>query len=342
MKVFHTLYLKIISIENLFQAWDEFKKDKRRKKDVRFFEINLEDNLFGLHKKLKSGNYRHGKYTAFNIYDPKFRHIHKAQVRDRIVHHAIVSILEPIFDQIFIYDSYSCRLNKGTHRAVKRLSKLIRKVSKNYKQDCFVLKLDIKKFFESVDHAILLSIIKRKIKDGNLTWLLENILKSFSKERGIPIGNLTSQLFANIYLNELDQFVKQKLKVKYYIRYADDFIILDPDLKKLSKYISIITMFLRDNLNLDLHSKKIIIRKYNQGIDFLGYIVLPHHILPCTKTRNRIFKKIENKIEDFRSGKILQYSLNQSIAAYLGFLNHADSYRLTQKIKKELQFLKSD
>ena len=325
MKVFHTLYLKIISIENLFQAWGEFKKDKRRKKDVQFFEINLEDNLFGLHKKLKSGNYRHGKYTAFNIYDPKLRHIHKAQVHDRIIHHAVVSILEPIFDETFIYDSYSCRVNKGTHRAVKRLFRLVRKVSKNYRKDCFILKLDIKKFFESVDHAILLSIIKRKIKDEDLLWLLGNILKSFSKGKGIPIGNLTSQLFANIYLNELDQFVKHRLKVRYYLRYADDFVILGSDLNKLIKHTSILAVFLRDNLNLDLHSKKIIIRKYTRGIDFLGYVVLPHYRLPRAKTRRRVFKKLKEKVNSS--------SFEQSLHSYLGYLSHANSFELTREIK---------
>lgn len=328
-------YNNLISIENLFQAWDKFKKGKRKKLDVGFFELNLEANLFDLHEKLKSKTYTHGKYTSFNIYDPKFRHIHKAEVLDRIVHHAIVSVLDPIFDKTFIYDSYSCRINKGTHRAVKRVFKFIREASGNYKHSCFVLKLDIKKFFESVDHNVLLSIVQGRIRDEDLLWLLKNILKSFSKEKGIPIGNLTSQLFANIYLNELDQFVRQKLRIRYYIRFADDFIILDSCKDDLYRYTGILAAFLRDRLKLRVHPEKIILRKFTQGIDFLGYIVLPHYILPRTKTKNRIFRKLKERIEDFKSGEISEYSLSQSIASYLGLLEHADSFEFTRDLNKE-------
>ncbi len=282
MRISHTLYPQITSIEHLFQAWNEFKKGKRKKIDVQAFERNLEDNLFILHEQLRTKTYRHGSYHAFNIYDPKFRHIHKATAADRIAHHAIVSIIEPIFDKAFIYDSYSCRLNKGTHRAVRRLFSFVRKVSKNYSENCFCLKLDIKKFFESVDHKILLYCIRKRIHDEDLLRLLENILKSFSKDKGIPIGNLTSQVFANIYLNELDQFIKHELKVKYYIRYADDFVIVADEREHLKNLTRQIDAFLKEKLKLTLHEKKIIIRKYRQGIDFLGYIVLPHVILPRT------------------------------------------------------------
>jgi|SRR3989344_1693357 len=328
-------YNNLISIENLFQAWDKFKKGKRKKIDVGFFELSLETNLFDLHEKLKSKTYTHGKYTSFNIYDPKFRHIHKAEVLDRIVHHAIVSVLDPIFDKTFIYNSYSCRINKGTHRAVKKLFKFIREASENYKHSCFVLKLDIKKFFESVDHNVLLSIIQGRIRDEDTLWLLKNILKSFSKEKGIPIGNLTSQLFANIYLNKLDQFVRQKLRIKYYIRFADDFIILDSHKDNLYRYTGILAAFLRDRLKLRVHPEKIMLRKFMQGIDFLGYIVLPHYILPRTKTKNRILRKLKERIEDFKSGEISESSLSQSNESYLGFLAHADSFEFTRDLKKK-------
>lgn len=328
MKIFHTLYSQVTSIEHLLQAWNEFKKGKRNRKDVQIFERFLEDNLFELHQELKAKNYKHASYTAFNIYDPKFRHIHKAQVADRIVHHAIVSVIEPIFDKTFIYDSYSCRKDKGTHKAVKRLFYFVKKVSGNYTEKCFALKLDIRKFFENVNHEILLNLISKKIQDDNLLSLIKNILISFSKENGVPIGNLTSQLFANIYLNELDQFVKHNLKIRYYIRYSDDFIILSRDIGNLKKLLVDIEMFLKEKLKLSLHSKKIIIRKYNQGVDFLGYIVLPHYILPRTKTKRRIFKKLKEKIgmENF----------NQSLASYLGYLKHANSFRTTQQIKNQV------
>lgn len=313
------LYQKIISIEHLFQSWDEFKKGKRVKLDVQRFEVNLENNLFKLHQELENKTYKHSSYTAFNIYDPKFRHIHKALVKDRIIHHAIVSIIEPIFDKSFIYDSYSCRENKGTHRAVRKLEYFIRKVSRNYSGKCFVLKLDIKKFFASVDQKILLDLISQKVEDQDLLWLIENILSSFSKGIGIPIGNLTSQIFANIYLNELDQFIKHKLKIKFYLRYCDDFVILEKKRETLEDLIPEIEKFLKESLKLALHEQKIIISKSNQGIDFLGYIVLPHYILPRTKTKRRIFRKLSAR----------------NLQSYLGYLKHASAYKVMQKIVLE-------
>lgn len=323
MKATH-LYHQSISIENLFQAWNEFRVGKRNRPDVQSFEINVEDNLFKLHQQLKTKTYKHSSYTAFNIYDPKFRHIHKAKVLDRIIHHAIVSVIEPIFDKTFIYDSYSCRKNKGMHRAVKRLFVFVRRVSKNYEGRCCVLKLDIKKFFASVDHEVLLGCIRKKIEDEDLLWLIENILKSFSNGTGIPIGNLTSQIFANIYLNELDKFIKQELNVKYYIRYADDFVIVSNNKEDLKYLIPLIDQFLRTYLKLYLHQDKIILRKYNQGIDFLGYIVLPHYVLPRTKTIKRMFRKLEEKrpLDHF----------NQTLESYLGYLSHAYAYKLRREI----------
>lgn len=324
------LYQQITSIEHLFQSWNEFKKDKRNKADIQVFERNLEDNLFKLHEQLKSKVYKHGSYTAFNIYDPKFRHIHKATVLDRIVHHAIVSVIEPLFDKTFIYDSYSCRVNQGTHKAVRRLFSFIRRVSKNYRGNCYCLKLDIRKFFESVDHAILLKLIRKKIKNEECLWLFESILKSFSKGKGIPIGNLTSQIFANIYLNEFDQFIKHTLKIKYYLRYADDFVILSDDRGYLKRLVSEISLCLKLELALSLHENKIILRKYTQGIDFLGYILLPHIILPRTKTKRRIFQKLKSKIYDD--------NFNQSLQSYLGYLSHANSFKLTQQLKNQIWF----
>ncbi len=322
------MYPQITSIENLFQAWNEFEKGKRNRKDVQAFELNLEDNLFNLCYQLKKRTYKHQSYTAFNIYDPKFRHIHKATVKDRIVHHAVVSLIEPIFDKTFIYDSYSCRLNKGTHRAVRRLFSFIRKVSKNYIGSCFALKLDIKKFFASVDQKILLSIIGKKITDKDLLWLIKNILSSFSEDRGIPIGNLTSQIFANIYMNELDQYVKHQLRIKYYLRYADDLVILSTCFNDLNHWIKQIELFLQQELKLELHSEKIILRKLSWGIDFLGYIVLPHYILPRAKTKKRIFQKLKIKIHD--------ENFNQSLQSYLGYLSHASSFKLTQRLKNQI------
>lgn len=323
-------YFELISVENLFQAYFEFRKGKKKRFDLQIFERNLEDNLFDLHQQLKTRIYRHGSYQSFYVQDPKQRHIHKAEIKDRIVHHLLYKYLYELFDKTFIYDSYSCRLSKGTHRGVKRLEKFARKVSKNYTRDCWALKLDIKKFFASVDHKILAQLLEKQIKDKDILWLLSEVIESFSgsPSKGIPLGNLTSQIFANIYLNELDQSVKHKLKVKYYLRYADDFIILDSNKDTLCEYVGILAEFLKDDLNLKLHPKKIIIRKLDWGIDFLGYIVLPHYILPRTKTKRRIFNKLKEKINDS--------NFDQSLQSYLGYLLHSNSFELKQRLKNQI------
>ena len=330
----HTDYSNFISIENLFQAWDEFKKGKSRRKDVLEFERNLEDNLFELHQRLRHKTYRHGSYKSFYVQDPKQRHIHKASIADRVIHHLLYTFLYNLFDKSFIFDSYSCRLEKGTHRGVKRLEQFARKVSQNYTVGCWALKCDIKKFFASVDHETLINLLKDKIKDEEIIWLLEQIIYSFCSDKGegkgMPLGNLTSQVFANIYLNELDQFVKHKLKIHYYIRYADDFIFLSKDKESLLQYINKLERFLANDLNLELHPKKIIIRRLDNGIDFLGYIVFPHYILPRTKTKRKMFKKLREKVgsENF----------NQSLQSYLGYLKHANSYKLSQELKSKFGF----
>jgi len=320
---------EIISIENLFQAWNEFKKGKRKKKDVQVFERRLEDNLFELYFKLKNKTYRHGAYFSFYVNDPKRRHIHKASVSDRIAHHLLYRYLYNLFDKTFIYDSYSCRLNKGTHRGVRRLFKFARKESRNYTGICWALKCDVKKFFAAVDHKILFSLLSKEISDKNILQLLQRVIDSFHSEmgngKGIPLGNLTSQVFANIYLNELDQFVKHKLGIRYYLRYADDFVILSNKRKFLEALVPKIREFLKTELRLSLHPDKIIFRKYTWGIDFLGYKVLPHYILPRTKTKRRMFRKLKEKV-GFPG-------FDESLQSYLGYLGHANSYRLVQRVK---------
>ena len=218
----------IISVNNLFLVWQEFIKGKRNRKDVQEFSFNLMDNILSLRRDLSNHTYKHGGYQAFNICDPKPRNIHKASVRDRLVHHVVYRILYPFFERIFVSDSYSCRLEKGTHKAIKRFIDFCYIASKNNTKTCWVLKCDIKKFFASINHKILKDILSKYIPDKNILWLLGKIVNSFYSARtgiGLPLGNLTSQLLVNIYMNEFDQFVKHKLKVKYYIRYSDDFVI---------------------------------------------------------------------------------------------------------------------
>ena len=311
-------------------AWQEFSRGKMKKKDVLEFKFKLEENIFHLYQVLKNKTYQHSYYTAFNVYDPKLRKIHKATVADRVLHHAIFRILYPLFDPIFISNSYSCRIEKGTHRAVKRLEKFSRKLKQNNNRNIFALKCDIKKFFDSIDQEILLEIIQRKIQDAGAMWLIEKIIRSFPA--GLPLGNVTSQIFANIYLNELDQFVKHTLKEKYYLRYCDDFIILGENKNHLENLIPQISQFLENKLQLALHPNKINIRKFRQGIDFLGYVVLPHYRVLRTKTKKRILKKIQKKRESLESKIISEESFNQGVQSYLGVLKHCKGWKIKQNL----------
>lgn len=182
MKIYCDLYWLIISPQALFRAWEIFKSDKRNKPDVTEFEVNLEQNIFDLYRDLKNGTYRHGGYKGFWIHDPKLRRIHKASVRDRVLHHAVFKVLNPIFEPTFIPTSFSCRAGKGTHKGVLEVEKMIRKSSRNYTRSCCILKCDIKKFFDSVDHAVLFEIINRRIKDGRVLRLLGEIINSYSSD----------------------------------------------------------------------------------------------------------------------------------------------------------------
>lgn len=335
--IYHNIFDELISLPNLFSAWQEFRRGKRSKTDVANFEINLEDNLFQLHQELKNNAYYHFNYSSFFIQDPKLRHIHKAAVRDRVFHQAIFRVLNPIFEPTFIFDSYSSRKNKGIHKAVERFNHFARKISQNNTRNCWVLKCDVKKFFDSVDHKILLNLIERKIEDGKVVSLVKKIIDSFETEpnKGIPLGNVTSQIFANIYLNQLDQFVKHQLRIKYYIRYTDDFVILDKDTNFLKSLIAKINEFLRKHLKFSLHKEKLSIRKYRGGVDVLGYVSFPHHQILRIKTKNRMFKRMLEKIEELKSGELDEESFNQSLQSYFGLITHCDSY----KIQKELENL---
>lgn len=226
MKVFKDLYKETISSENLFRAWKVFHRGKARKKDVMEFEYSLEQNIFKLHRDLRNRRYKHGPYKGFYITDPKQRHIHKVTVIDRVLHHSIYAQLYPLFNPTFIVTSFSCRIGKGMHRGVAWLDSALRKVSRNYTQPCFVMKCDVKRFFDNLDHNIFLSILRKRFKYKDMMWLIAEVIHSFSSGRSnllerkeLSLENLTSQLFAYIYMNEFDQFIKHKLKAHYYGRH---------------------------------------------------------------------------------------------------------------------------
>jgi retron-type reverse transcriptase len=346
MKVYNNLFDRIASLENLFAAWNAFKGNKRNKDDVQRFERHLEQNIFQLHRDLTNGSYRHGPYYGFYIHDPKQRHIHKASVRDRVLHHAVVSVINPVFEETFIPTSFSCRIGFGTHKGVDALEGKARAVGRNGTAPCFVLKCDVRKFFDSVNHDILLGILGKRIKDDAAMRLIREIVGSFSssqstlfERKGLPIGNLTSQLFANAYMNQFDQFVKHDLKVKHYARYTDDFVVASSDRAYLESLIGPISRFLNDRLALELHPKKVSIGKLHNGIDFLGYVIFPEHRLVRTKTRRRMFTKFAAKITASRGGTASGGSLAASLQSYLGVLSHANALQLADEIQNLTWFL---
>lgn len=314
------VYEDIISPENLLGAWREFLKGKRSKTDVQEFQYRLSDHLMELHADLKNKTYKHGGYYAFNISDPKPRNIHKASVRDRLVHHALYRKLYPFFDRTFIPDSYSCRKDKGTHKALKQFTKFTRKASKNHTKTAWVLKCDIRKFFASIDQHILREIICEYIPDADIVNLISEIMKSFSYPNvgiGLPLGNLTSQLLVNIYMNEFDQFAKHTLKAKYYIRYADDFAIISEDRNWLVSILPRIKIFLHSRLHLKLHPYKVSISTIASGVDFLGWVHFSDHRVLRTTTKRRMFRTIREK-----------EGSSETIQSYLGLLSHGNAKKL--------------
>jgi RNA-directed DNA polymerase len=324
----HT-YEDIISVENLLAAWKEFIRGKRKKTDVQEFQLRLMQNILALHTELKRRVYVHGDYHAFTINDPKRRDIHKASVRDRLVHHALHRMLYPFFDRSFIFDSYSCRTNKGTHAAMRQFTAYAQVVSRNHTRTCWVLKCDIKKFFASVDHSVLVNLIAKKIFDVRIMNLIQNILTSFSSTthgKGLPLGNLTSQLFVNIYMNEFDQFVKHALKQKYYVRYADDFGFMSHGRNALVDLLPQVRTFLETKLCLQLHPNKVQIQTYASGADFLGWVHFDDHKVLRTVAKRRMYRRLREA-----------ENVQESMRSYMGLLGHGNARGLQNQISLKLK-----
>jgi RNA-directed DNA polymerase len=330
------LYYKfeeIISLENLLIAWQEFVKGKRSKKDVQDFSLNLMDNLASLHDDLSTFAYRHGGYEAFKINDSKPRDIHKASVRDRVLHHALYRLLYSFFDAVFTSDSFSCRIDRGTHKAADQFQIFARRISRNHTKTCWVLKMDIKKFFANIDQNILLGILTTYIPDQNVLWLLKEVIHSFSNsvpDVGLPLGNLTSQLLVNVYMNEFDNYVRHRLRTKHYIRYADDFVLLSSDRNELEQKIEPIKTFLWECLRLQPHPNKISIETVASGVDFLGWVHFPDHRVLRTRTKHRMFNRIR------------EHAVPETFQSYMGMLQHGNAGTLRNELRNNYWLLKKE
>lgn len=314
----------LISFKHLLRSWQIFKTGKEHKRDVAGVAAQIITVLGTLARDLKEKRYVHGPYAHFVISDPKRRDIHKASVRDRIVHHALYTVLYSYFDERFIYDSYSCRNTKGTHRALDRYDAMARKASRNYTRTLWVLKCDIRKFFASIDHEVLKKILAVHISDENIKTLLSHIIDSFHtagrEGKGLPLGNLTSQLLVNVYMNEFDHFVKHTQGERYYIRYADDFVIMHQNKRYLETLLSKLSDFLEKRLNLSLHPDKVFIKTFASGVDFLGWVHFPTHRVLRTSTRRRMMRVLHEK------------SSKATTDSYLGMLSHGNTYKIASSI----------
>ena len=328
MKRINNLFEKVVTKDNLFLAYQKARKGKSGQYGVRIFEKNVERNIDQIYDKLISGTYRTSEYSIFRIYEPKEREIFRLPFKDRIIHHAIMNILEPIWVSVFISHSYSCIKGKGIHSVLKAIKHDLNDVENSQ----YCLKLDIKKFYPSIDHDILKSIIRKKIKDTRLLKLLDEIIDSVE---GVPIGNYLSQFFANLYLSYFDHYLKEEKKVKYYYRYADDMVILAPNKPYLHALLVDMNDYLTNQLNLQIKGNYQVFPTDVRGIDFVGYVFRHTHILMRKTIKVRFCRKAAKLNKKDLDTK--QYKMQ--IAPHLGWAKHCDSKNLIKKIIKNEEIL---
>ena len=339
MKTFKNLYQQIYTFDNLYEAARKARRHKRYKLNTLEFDRKLEENLWELHHELKNRLYVPGDYTQFRIKRPKERLITSAPYRDRVVHHALCNVIEPIFEKRFIADSYACRVGKGTHRAVDRCQGFLRKYR-------YGLRGDISKYFPSIDHKILFNLIARWFKDADLLLLIDSFIRHYREEevhlfyfpeddlltpiergKGLPIGNLTSQLFANFFLNELDQFVKTELRFKAYLRYMDDFLVFSDDKRLLHLTKARIDEFL-ESIRLKLHPKKCEVFATKNGVPFLGFHIYSSHRRVLKANVRDFEERLKILRKQYYQGNMTFAEITEKVHGWIAHASHADSWHL--------------
>ena len=353
-KTYRNLWPQVVAFENLYDAFKQAARGKRSKASVASFEYHLENNLLTLQYELKSGNYQPGRYTSFRIHEPKRRLISAAPFRDRVVHHALCNVIEPIFERKFIYNSYANRVGKGTHRALDRCTQYMRRHR-------YLLPIDVRQFFPSIDHAILLQMLGDTLHDEAVMGLIVQIVASgtgvqageydmvyfggddlfaISRPRGLPIGNLTSQFWANVYLNGLDHYIKRKLKCHGYLRYVDDLLLFSDCLQTLDCWRLEVIDYMA-SLRLTIHEGSAQPRPCRCGVPFLGFQVYPDH--RRLKRRNAVLarRRLRQLSRDYAVGQI---DLDRVDASVQGWINHArygDTWGLRQSILSDIEWKRS-
>jgi retron-type reverse transcriptase len=350
MKRVDDIFSRIVTMENLHYAAYRVLRGKRGQIQAGNFFYDLEGSLLALKRDLIQGSYRTGEYRAFWISDPKPRLISAAPFRDRVVHHALIRVVEPIFERRFIYHSYACRLGKGNHRALKKFVEWGRKHH-------YVLKLDIQKFFPSIDHAILKDILRRTIKDKETLSLFDTIingsnlqepivrwfpgddlLSPIDRRRGIPIGNLTSQCFGNVFLDQIDHFIKERLRVGPYLRYVDDLALFGDDKKELTALRAEISRFL-SKFRLSLNEGKSRVRQLKEGVEFLGFVCLPGRLRLSSRNVSMERRRIRKQRRAYSIGRQTWSEIAPSLQAWNAHASHGDTWRFRRDIYRMNTFV---
>lgn len=330
-KTLRNEYDKKLTLEKLMEAHKKSRKGKGYRKEIIEFNLKQEEYIMWLYKELKNMTYNHGDYAKFYVTKPKVRKIEKSRYIDRIVHRWVVdNFLSPAFVPMFLNTSFACLKGKGMHRACLYVQKVMRHCSRIW-NEYYILKMDVSKYFENINKKILLEIIERKIKDEKIIWLIKKILYSQSKEKGLEIGNYTSQMFANIYLNEIDQYIKHKLHVKYYCRYLDDSIVIVKTKQEAKDILNRIKKFLEERLELKLN-KKTQIFKSKQGVNFCGYKINEYRLKIRDKGKRNLKNKIKVLKEKVHNGDISSKDANRYLTGHLGYIKIANVKNLTEKL----------
>jgi len=328
------LFEQVTAVDKLLAAYRRAFRGSGRTVEACVFTFNLEEELFLLKNELESGEYIPQKYRYFRISEPKPREISVAAFRDRVVHHAVVAAIEPLFERCFIHHSYATRKGKGNQRAVRSAQSYLRR-------GYYYLKADVEKYFDSIDHNILLALISRKLKDRQLLSLIGTIINNSDRSRnlecgkGLPIGNLTSQFLANVYLNGLDHYVLEELKAGYYIRYMDDFVLFADDKTRLREWRDSIASYLEENLSLKLKEKATFINSRQNGLPFLGLRIFPNLLRLKPGNVRRLKRRILMRMEQLLAGEISETDWRQSLESIFGYMEFADTFMLRRSLFSE-------
>ena len=333
-KTIRNVYYKNLTYEKLLKAHLDARKGKGSRKEIILFNLKQEDYIKYLLEKLENKTYKHGGYTVFYVTEPKLRKIEKSKYMDRIVHRWLVdNILKPYFIPRFIQTTYACIEGRGMHKACLDMQEMMKHCTRIW-NNYYILKMDIAKYFDNIDKKILVSILEKRIKDKDVMWLINEILYANKREKGLEIGNYTSQMFANIYLNEYDWYVKRNLHIKYFSRYMDDSILLVKTKKEAIQALENIKRFLKENLNLELNSKTQIF-KSSQGVNYCGYKINEYRLKIRDKGKKKLKKKIKYLRYEIKNGRMTSKDAKRYLAGHLGYLKIANTRNLELKIFEE-------